>query len=586
MSELHAFLAELKRRRVWRVAVVYVVTGLAVIEAADLLLPRLALPDWTVTLVAVLALLGFPIALVLGWAFEVSPAGVRRTEPAPGQALLEPGRRRGLFAGAAGVALLAGGGWWLLAGGAEERVPEIERIAVLPLSNLMNDPEQEYFVQGMHDRLISELQQAGIPVIARTSVMRYGEPGTPVREIARELGVDAVIEGSVFRAGDRVAIEARLVDGATEEYLWREEFGGDLRNVAALHRDLTRAIAGEIRSALVPEGHARVAEASSVDPDAYEAYLKGFYHLQRFTAEDLNAADDYFERALAIDSAYAPAWAGLARSLHRRAIRDPDRPDSDRWKAALERALTLDPELAEAHVMVAMTRAWGEWDWEAGEEAFRRAIALNPAHAEARAFYGHLLSILGRWEEAAEQMETGLELDPLNPFIRGLHAAQLIMARRYEEGIERLRDMLRASPGAGFGRGVLASTLRDLGRHHEALREFRAEYERLGEVEVVAALIRGDEEGGPRRAYRLAAEALTAPGRAIPRSGSSSAFVIAAHYRHAGDTSAAIEWLEVALAERHPGLPYVGSIPTWEPLHDDPRFREIARQVGVPILAP
>jgi len=584
LSGLRPFIAELKRRRVWRVVVVYAVTALAVVEAADLFFPRLALPEWSVTLVVVLSVLGFPIAVVLAWAFETSPEGVRRTEAAPGDVALESARRGVLFAAAAGIALVAGGGWWLLAASGGGSAPTIERIAVLPLSNLMDDPEQEYFVQGMHDRLISELQQAGIAVIARTSVLRYGAAGTPVREIARELGVDAVIEGSVFRAGDSVAIEARLVDGASEEYLWRESFGGSLRNVAALHRDLSRAIAEEIQAALGPEEQARLSQARPVDPQAYEAYLKGLFHLQRFNEADLNTALEYFDAALEIDSTYAPAYVGIARvwgSRGQSGLASP--PEArDKREPVLERALALDSTLAEAHMAVATSRTWGDWDWEAGEEAFRRAIELNPGYADAHMFYGHLLTILGRWEEAAEQVESGRQLDPLNPFVQGLYAVQRAMARDYDDAIDVLEEMFRRNPGAGFGRVPLSGLYHLEGRYEEALRKIRNEFEARGERDVVAALDRGYVEAGYCGALRLAAVALAARAGDEADDEYVAPNRVAQFYAMAGEVEKAVEWLEEAFEARQGNMPYIGVIPIYEGLHDHPRFRELARRMNVP----
>lgn len=575
MSHFRALLAELKRRGVWRIAVLYTGAAFVAVEAADLFLPNLGLPEWTVRVAAMLAVAGFPVAIVLAWAFDLTSEGIRPAEAEAGTERASGRNRRLAVAVLAAVTVLLGGaGWWVYDGG--RGGPEIRRLAVLPLTNLMDDPGQEYFVRGMHDRLISELQQAGVAVIARTSVMAYVAGDTPVRQIATELGIDAVIEASVFRAGDSVAIEARLVDGVTEEYIWRQSFSRHLGRVEALYRDLTRAIASEIRMLLTPGAEPHPPVARPIHPRAYEAYLRGVFHLQRFTEEDRNTALGYFERSLEIDSTYAPAWVGVARTRagHGKWVRG-------QWHPALRRALALDPDLAEAHFLVATTSAWNDWDWKAAERAFRRAIELNPAHAESRVFYGHLLTILGRWEEAAEQMQLGLELDPLNPFIQGMHATQLVMTRHSDEAIERLRGMLRRNPGAGFGRGVLAATLRDTGRQEEGLMTFREEYESIGEDQVVAALDRGYAEGGYPRAYGLAAETLAAMER--PGHGP---VVIAGHFRYAGETAHVLDWLERALAERDINMPYIGAMPTFEPLHDHPRFREMARRVNVPILSP
>ena len=568
--------SELRRRKVWRVAAVYATTAFVLVQVADLSFVRLGLPPWTVTLVLVFALVGFPLAVVLAWAFEVTPEGVRRTE--------STGTSGTVLAFAAGVTLLVAGGWWL-AGSGGGTAASIDRLAVLPLVNLMDDPDQAYFVQGMHDRLISELQEAGVSVIARTSVMRFSDGETPAREIARELDVDALVEGTVFRAGDSVAIEARLVDPGTEEYLWRRSFGGSLRNVVALHRNLTRAIAGEIRGALAPEVEARLAEPTPVDPEAYDAYLRGVFHAQRFTPEDLDRALEYFETSLSVDSTYAPAYVGIARVWIFRATATvltgvTAGEARQEAKPALERALALDSTLAEAHLARGWLKWGNEWEFEEGAASLRRAIDLNPGLAEARIFYAHLLTILGDWEEARRQAERAVQLDPLNPFIQGLYGVHLVLTRRHEEAIEVLEEMFRRNPGAGFGRAALVDAYEQVGRHEEALR-LRAEMARArGESEVAAVLERGYREGGYREALRRAADTMAARARAGERGQAG----IGVHYASAGEGDEALEWLEKEIEARNQNMPYIGVTPNLEFLHDDHRFRALVERVGVPLV--
>ncbi|HUP21039.1 MAG TPA: adenylate/guanylate cyclase domain-containing protein [Gemmatimonadota bacterium] len=490
------------------------------------------------------------------------------------------GPRRAAAVGTLALVLLAAGYAAYRATVPEEALASgIRSLAVLPLEDLSGDPGQEYFADGMTEALITELSKIGaVKVISRRSVMRYKGTETSMSDIAEELGVDGVIEGSVVRDGDRVRITAQLIHGGSDVHLWAESYEGTMADVLVLQSTIARDIARAIEVALSPEAEARLADGGRVDPEAYEAYLRGVFHLQRFTEGDMDTALGYFERAIEIDSTYAPAWVGLGKVWQWRG--GPKAENRAHWEPALERALELDPDLAEAHYMVATVRAWGDWDWEEAERAFQRAIELDPGFAEGRVFYGHLLSILGRWEEAAEQTETGLALDPLNPFIQGMHAAQLVPARRDDEAIERLRAMLRSNPGAGFGRGVLAATLRRAGRHEGALREWKTYYGERGRADVAAALDRGYREGGYAAAYRHAADALAAPGRA----GYEPPIVLAVHYLHGEDKEKALYWLERAVADRDGNVPYMGVLPDLEPLHDHPRFRELARRVGVPIL--
>lgn len=587
-SRWRQLLDELKRRKVWRVAIVYATTAFVVVQVADLTFERLTLPPWTVTLVVALALVGFPIAVVLAWAFEVTPDGVRRTETSS-ETASRPLRAEVVFAAAAGVALLAAGGWWLQGTGGGAR-PTVERLAVLPPANLTDDPDQAYFVQGMHDRLIAELQEAGVSVIARTSVMRFGDGETPARQIARELDVDALVEGTVFRAGDSVEIEARLVDPATEEYLWRRSFGGDLRDVVGLHRDLTRAIAGEIEAVLDPGVEAKLAEARAVDPEAYEAYLRGEFHLQRFTPEDFDTALEHYRQALAVDSTYAPAHLGIARVWAFRAQATAvtgvtAREAREHWEPALRRALALDSTLAEGHALRAATLAWGDWRFSEAAERFRRALELNPGLARQRMFYCHLLTILGEWDEARRQAERAVELDPLNPFVQGLYGVHLNLTRRFDEAVEVLEEMFRKHPGTGFGKFPLAQAYEGAGRWDDALRMQQEMARARGEAGIAAALMRDYREGGGgrtgyREALRRAADVLA--DRA--REGGRLPAGIGQLYASAGEGERALEWLERSLGRQNQNMPYIGVDPGLEPLHDHPRFRELTERVGVSIV--
>ena len=578
---------ELKRRHVFRVLTVYCVVGFGVIEAADVIFPRVPLPEWTVGLVVWLVLLGFPMAAVLAWAYDVTPEGVRRTQPAGGQSERDAVRAPVALVVPVMLALVAGG-WWMFASG-DDVSAEMRRLAVLPLSNLTGVAEQEYFVDGMHDALIGELQQAGVPVIARTSVLRYEDGETPVREIARELGVDGVIEGSVRRLGDSLRIETRLVDPETEQYLWRESFAGDLRNIVALHRDVARSIAHEIQAALTPEERARLARPSPVNPEAYEAFLKGEFHLQRFTPEDFDAALDYYERALAIDSTYAPAHLGVARVWSYRAQASgwtgvTATEARKHWEPALDRALALDSTLAEAHAYRASTLAWADWRFEEALEQFERALELNPGLARERMLYSHLLTIMGDWEEARRQAERALETDPLNPFVRGLYGAQLSLTRRHEEAIAVLEEMYRTFPGAQFGRTPLIQSYAETGRFEDALRVQKERYRLRGDSSIVAILERGYRRGGSgedgyREALRRAADTLAAWAR---RGG--SAPMPWGPYVSAGEEEEALFWLEEAVEARNQNMPYIGVGPMFELLHEHPRFRELTERIGIPIL--
>ncbi len=486
-------------------------------------------------------------------------------------------RRSVVGAATAVVLLLAAGGWWLatMAGG-----PAIERLAVLPVDNLTNDPEQEYLVQGVHTGLIDELALAGASVIARRSVMQYQNSDKPVRDIARELGIDALIEVSLERTGDSLGIRVQLIDGRTEEPLWTRSFDGDLRNIVRLERQVTRAIVDEIELALTPEAEARFAGARPVNPEAYEAYLKGQFHAYKFTPSDLETALQYFNLALEKDPDYALAYVGIRTVWSTRMQMGfvAPREAAPRAKAAVETALRLDSTLAEAHRGLAVYLASYEWDYAGAEIAYRRAIELNPNYPDTRAIYSHYLIQMGRPDEAMAQIERALELDPFNDFFQGLYGWVLLIARRYDEAIAQFQNALKTAPNNPMVRSGLYAAFHAKGMYDEALAEVRALFAALGDRELEEALARGHAEGGYREAIRGAAETWAAR--------SPTSFVppvdVAELFATAGEHERALEWLERGFDARDPNMPYVGVQPHFDSLHEDPRFQDLLRRMNFP----
>ena len=486
-------------------------------------------------------------------------------------------RRRTVAAVAGSVLFLAAAGWWLgtITGG-----PAIQRLAVLPPTNLMNDPEQDFFVQGMHNALITELGQIGITVIGRTSVMRYRDTEMRIREIANELGVDAIIESAVFWWGDSVGIEARLVDGGTEEALWSQSYDSEARNVLTVIRGLTGAIAGEIQLALTPQEEARLARADPVDPEAYEAHLKGRMYFGRLTATDLDIAMQYFELALQKDPDYALAHLGVAGVWSGRQQMGivPPGVAAPPLKASALRAFELDSTTSEVRLRLAGIATWTDWDWDAAETAFRRSIALNPNNASARRNYSHFLNNMGRPDEAMAQIERALELDPFNVLTQAFNGIDLLMVRRYDDVIVQMKAVVRTVPNHPMGLGGLMQAYQMKGMDEEALEALRTLYDSRDDRDVVAALTRGYDQGGYEGAMRLAAETLAAR--------ADTTFVaptqILQLYLSAGMTEETLDWLEKGFDARDPNMPYIDVIPMFDPLRDDPRFQDLLRRMNFP----
>jgi TolB-like protein/Tfp pilus assembly protein PilF len=473
------------------------------------------------------------------------------------------------------VMLVAAWGLFALGGG-----PAYERLAVLPPVNLMNDPEQDDFVQGMHHALITELQRAGIAVIARRSVLQYENTQQPIREIAQELGVDALIDASIMRAGDSVEIQVSLVDGTTQQYVADPIVrSSDLRDIERLYRGLTSAIAAEIRVALTPQAEAFLASARPVNPQAYETYLKGQSYWQRM-ARDQSQSLEYFQQALTLDSTYAPAYAGIALCRWM-GIRRAEA------NAAINKALALDSTLAEVQHALALIRTWLDWDWEGGEAAFRRAIEINPNYAEARAWYGAFLAYIGeRPEEARAQIERALELDPFNPLFRTFDAGVLWKEGRYAEAIEELEAVLQIQPDHLVAIRDLVDAYHDNGNYDEALAQIRRQVRREldGYPEFAAALEqaldRGYAEGGYRVALLRYAETIAARWER----GERVAHVFAAKaFAMAGDKERTLDWLEIAYEAHDIMLAGVLHASGFGPVPgDDPRYQALRRRMGLP----
>jgi len=486
------------------------------------------------------------------------------------------GRRRAA-AVALGAIAVAAAGWWSLHGG---HGTGIHRFAVLPLGGSTTDPGQQYFVEGIHEELISDLARDGLGVIARTSVMQYRNTDKPIRDIARELGVDAVVEASLTRTADSVSIEAGLVDGKTEEYLWSQLYRSDVRQIPALTHDVALAIARAIDPSGAVQARARLSPARQVDPQVYDAYLQGRFHLHRPGRQELETAREYFELALAKDSTYAPAWAGISYVWdvgRQRGYYTPQEatPPSD---STASRALRLDSTLAEPHYALAAGRLYGHWDWQGAEREYRRALALSPDDAEVRAFYAHLLCIMHRPDEAIRQMDRARALDPLDPALEWVEGGVLSLVGRYDDAIALYRDVLDKSPENPAALQLLWVTLDNAARYPEALAVARRWAGTVGDPAIEQALARGDSAAGYTGAMRAVAEHQAARARTsyVP------AWDVAIWFAASGDDGDAIHWLGRAFEAREPTMAYVAVHPSFQRLHADPRFQDLVRRMKLP----
>jgi TolB-like protein/DNA-binding winged helix-turn-helix (wHTH) protein/Tfp pilus assembly protein PilF len=458
--------------------------------------------------------------------------------------------------------------------------PAIRSLAVLPLSNLTGDPQQEYFADGMTDALITDLAKIrGVKVISRTSVMQFKNVQKPLSEIARALGVEGIVEGSVQRSGERVRVTAQLIRAATDTHLWSESYERDTRDVLTLEGEVSQAIAREIKVAVSPEETRTMVRAGPVNPEAYEAYLKGQSHWYQLSREHFDAAFQYFELALQKDPNFALAYVGVSNVWMMRGDAGFMAPNETMPKAkvAVSKALALDESLSEAHIALANILEPYDRDWAAAEREFRRGIELNPNSADGHFMYADFLISQKRTNEWNSEIHKTLELDPFNPFFQCFYGWHLVYLQRYDEAIAQFRKVLEIAPDFSSAHMGLWGAYYKKGMPDEALAEARKFFSVLHDHEVEEALVRGYAEGGYARAMHLGADVLAARSQRthVP------AVRIARLYAHAGAKEQALHWLQKACDERESPMTHLGVAWDWDFLRPDPRFQDLMRRVGL-----
>jgi serine/threonine protein kinase/Tfp pilus assembly protein PilF len=484
----------------------------------------------------------------------------------------------GLLALAALMTVVNVGGWRdrLIV---RTRPGQVQSLAVLPLENRSRDPEQEYFADGMTDELITELANLNaVRVISRTSAMRYKNTDKSLPEIAKSLNVDAVVEGSVQRVGDRVKITARLVQARTDQELWARSYDRDLRDVLGLQHEVAEAIAGSIAVTLKPaEGHQKV---HSVDPVAHEAYLKGLYYWNKRTPDGLNKALQYFQQAINKDPNYALAYAGLSYTYaFAPELGLSSEIAKDKQKTAALKAVALDDNLPEAHTALAGALQ-NQWDWNGAEQQYKRTIELNPNYATARHWYSIYLSVVGRHEEAIAEAKRALELDPLSLIIQANLGGRYLRSGRYQEALQECQKALEMDPTFAVAHNCVGYAYLQMGRAPEAVAEFQTAV-RLsgGDTESVSALgYAFGASGKGKEAAEILSQLRSSSGDAyLP------AYYIAIVDSGLGRKDETFAWLERAYRSRTSELPEVKTEPMFIKLREDPRFHELLQRIGLPL---
>ena len=461
---------------------------------------------------------------------------------------------------------------------------KIQALVVLPMENLSGDKEQEYFADGMTDELIASLAKIrALRVISRTSAMEYKGTHKPLAQIARELNVGAVVEGTVLRSGNRVRITAELVQASTDQHLWAETYESDLGDILTLQGQVARAIANQIRITLTPEEQVRLASVRPVDTEAFEAYLKGRYYWNKRSREGLDKAIGYFQQAIEKDPKYALAHAGLADCYGLIATTIVGAMSSGeaapKTKAAALKALEIDDTLAEAHTSLASMQFNYDWDWPAAERGFKRALELDPGYATAHQRYSLYLIAMGRTQESVAEINRARELDPLSISINFSLGWRLYMARQFDPAIEQLRNTIEMDPEFLLTHLVLGQAYGQKGAHAQAIAELqRASTLSRGSPMVEAALGHAYGVAGKRKEAQAVLDEL---GK-FSKKTYVSPFYVAIVYAGLGKKEEAIDWLEKAYQDRSNGLVFIKVDPELDSLRSHPRFQDLLRRMGVP----
>ena len=485
----------------------------------------------------------------------------------------------------AAVLLVAGAALWLFvlkpkgpAGGAAAP-GGFDSLAVLPLSNLSGDAEQDYFAEGMTEALITELSRIkALRVISRTSVMRFKDAKKPLPEIARELGVKAVVEGSASLSGGRVHVEAKLRDAETERVLWvSQRYDRDLRDVFVLQSEIAQAIAGEIRIKTTPDEERRLASSRQADPAAAEAYLKGRYMLNKFSGQSVAEAVKYFQDATLRDPGHALAYAGLAEAYDVELGLGGTAP-AEGWprvKEAATRALELDEAVAEAHAILGDYYFIWEWNWAEAKKAYGRAVELNPGYSIGQNWYGMFLMAMGDFEEALERVKLAKTLDPLSTQNVNLGLVYY-HSGRYDEAIKEFKELLALDPGFAIGHLNLGKAYLEKGMFELAFDEFGK-----------TSALENSNPNNTNMAYACAVSGKPGKAREILvtllkrwEAGGMPSDRIAMVYAGLGDKDKAFEWLDKATSERAYDMIMIRVEPRFRTLRPDPRFKALLKKMG------
>ena len=583
------FLSELKRRNVYKVAVAYIVAGWALSQGIAQVLPVFDVPNWTIRLIVVLIILGLPVALVLAWAFEITPEGIKRTEmadrmPAAAQRKKQTWIYIVVVGAIVSITLFFLGRYSAISGAprhaeAATEIPE-KSIAVLPFDNLSRDPDNLYFAEGVQDEILTRLAKvADLKVISRTSTQHFKSVPENLPQIAKQLGVTNILEGSVQKAKDQVRVNVQLINALTDAHLWAEIYDRKLTDLFSVESDIAKTIADTLQAKLTGSETTAMSNKPTENPEAYELYLKGRFFWNKRTGQDLKTACDYFQQAIAIDPHYATAYAGLAESYILIPLFDAGSPQDyfPKAKAAAERAIELQETSAEAHTALGLLLCFSDVNFAQSEKEFKRAIELNPNYATAHHWYGNaLLVALGRFNEAISENKRAVELDPLSLIIDADLGSTFMMARQYDQAIAQLQRTLTLDNKFGYAHWNLGQALYLKGDTAAAIAEYQKARTLDDDPQILALLGRAYADTGKKdQALELVRELEARARQQFVRG-----YLIALVYIGLGDKTKAIDYLEREY-ENHDNIDtaWIRADPMLDPLRGDPRFEALAEKI-------
>lgn len=576
-----SIIAELKRRNVFRVAVYYLAVSWLAMQVTDVFVSLLELPGWTGRLIFLLLVIGFPIALLLAWAFELTPEGIRR-ETSPDAANAAPRSRRtpDYIAAAVIVIALAAYGWnhALQRPQAVEVEPgNIRSVIVLPFKNLMNDPDQDFFVEGMHDALITQLSKINsLHIISQTTAMHYSGSDKPLLQIARELDIDAALEGSVLRAGDVVRVTTQLIDARNDRNIWADNFDRKLVDILALYNDVTREITYQVQVTITPEENASLETSEPVHPEAYELYLKGRYLCENWSPREMRQGAESLQQAIELAPDYAAPHAQLAMCLVDSAFFEYVQPDEidSRARAAATRAVQLDDRLAEAHVALGSVRYYLDFDPGTAEAEYLKALELNPNSVDTLLRLSWFYAESARFDEALEPTQRAINLDPLSTAVRNALGQVHYLSRDFDLAIVNFDEALnldRSDPSLHYYLGL---AYEQTGEHETAIASFESATELSERAPLyLSALGHACAQAGMReRALGILDE--------LGQAEDPSPFNLAVVHLGLGDNERALDFLDQATTAGNFHVLYLKAGPRFDPLRADARFGELLARIG------